>query len=216
MEASKGKRGKQVNFLDLNILPARYRRRRLSLRIIRLWFITLAFVGLIYPSYMIYNEADVALRRQELKLAGIQQVLDTYEPLVEEKDEILAQIEEVNTQSLEIESVAENAVIQDVVWSDILESIVSTIPQGVELVSVQQRDSEVLIVGLAEDRRLPPALMDELVDGGLFFDARIEYMVKQLPEETESEEIVTFVLTPEYEFEIMLDLGGEVEEIAEQ
>ena len=130
-----------------------------------------------------------------------------------EKDAVLAQIEDVRVQSFEIKSFAENAVIQDIVWSEILESIVSTIPQGIELVSVNQRDVEVLIVGLAEDRRLPPSLMDALVDTGLFVEARIEYMIKQLPEEAESEEVATIVSTPEYEFEIMLDLGGEAEEI---
>ena len=199
--------------LDLNILPARYRRRRFSIRTVRLWITMLGFVGLIYPSYMIYNEADVALRRQESKLAGIQQVLDEYEPLVAEKDAVLAQIEDVRVQSFEIKSFAENAVIQDIVWSEILESIVSTIPQGIELVSVNQRDAELLIVGLAEDRRLPPAFMDDLVDLDLFVDARIEYMIKQLPDDAEGDVIIIPVATPEYEFEIMIDLGGEVEEI---
>lgn len=199
--------------LDLNILPARYKRRRLSLRTLRLWFIMLAFAGLIYPSYVIYSQADGVLKRQEMKLAGIQLVLDEYEPLIEEKDALLVQIEEIENQSLEIEMVAENAEIQDEVWSEILQSIVSTIPEGIELISIQQRDTEVLIVGLADDRRLPPSLVDALLDSGIFSEARIEYMVKQLPEETESEEIVAPIVTPVYEFEIMLDLGSDVEEI---
>ncbi len=213
MDSRKRKRSKQVQMLDLNILPARYQRHRLSLRTLRLWFVMLAFAGLIYPSYVIYNQADVALKRQEMKLAGIQLVLDEYEPLIEEKDALLVQIEEVINQSLEIELVAENAVIQDEVWSEIIQSIVSTIPEGIELVSIQQRDTEVLIVGLADDRRLPPSLRDALLDSGIFSEACIEYMVKQLPEETESEEIVAPILTPVYEFEIMLDLGSDVEEI---
>jgi len=213
MDSRKKKRSKQVQMLDLNILPERYQRRRLSLRTLRLWFVMLAFAGLIYPSYLIYSQADTALKRQENKLAGIQLVLDEYEPLVEEKDELLAQIQETENQNLEIEMVAENAVIQDEVWSEILQSIVSTIPEGIELVSIHQRDTEVLIVGLAEDRRLPPSLMDALLDSGNFSEARIEYMVKQLPEETESEEIVAPISSPAYEFEIMLDLGSDVEEI---
>ncbi len=209
MDAAKKKADRQANNLDLNILPPRYRRRRLSLRTLRLWLIMLAFVGLIYPSYVVYSRADVALKRQELKLAGIQRVLDEYQPLLAEKDELLAQIEDVQNQSLEIEAVAENAVIQDFIWSEILQSIVDTIPQGVELVSISQLDNEVLIVGLADNRRLPPNLMDDLMETGLFVDARIEYMIQQLPEETaaETEEIVTSVSTPVYQFEIMLDLG---------
>ncbi len=213
MDARKGKQRRQAKMLDLNILPARYKRRRLSLRTLRLWFIMLAFAGLIYPSYVIYSQADGVLKRQEMKLAGIQLVLDEYEPLIEEKDALLVQIEEIENQSLEIEMVAENAEIQDEVWSEILQSIVSTIPEGIELISIQQRDTEVLIVGLADDRRLPPSLVDALLDSGIFSEARIEYMVKQLPEETESEEIVAPIVTPVYEFEIMLDLGSDVEEI---
>jgi Tfp pilus assembly protein PilN len=213
MDARKGNRSKQANMLDLNILPDRYRRRRLSLRTLRLWFIMLAFAGLIYPSYVIYSQADEALKRQEMKLAGIQMVLDEYEPLVEEKDALLAQIEEVENQSLEIESVAENAVIQEKLWSEILESIVNIIPEGVDLVSIKQRDNEVLVVGLADDRRLPPSFVDALLDSGIFGEVRIEYMVKEPPEETESEEIIAPILSPVFEFEIMLDLGDEIEEM---
>ncbi|MEJ2569112.1 MAG: PilN domain-containing protein [Anaerolineales bacterium] len=124
-----------------------------------------------------------------------------------EKDELIAQIEEVKDQSLEIETMAENAVIQEVAWSEILQSIVETIPQGIDLVSIGQLDNEVRLVGLAENRRLPPNLMDDLMDTGLFVEGRIEYMVQQLPEETESGEAVTTVSMPAYEFEIMLDIG---------
>jgi Tfp pilus assembly protein PilN len=207
MDAAKRKADRQVNILDLNILPPRYRRRRLSLRTLRLWLMMLAFAGLIYPSYVVYRRADVALKRQELTLAGVQIKLDAYEPLVAEKDELIAQIEEVKDQSLEIETMAENAVIQEVAWSEILQSIVETIPQGIDLVSIGQLDNEVRLVGLAENRRLPPNLMDDLMDTGLFVEGRIEYMVQQLPEETESGEAVTTVSTAAYEFEIMLDIG---------
>jgi len=213
MDAAKRKADRQVNILDLNILPPRYRRRRLSLRTLRLWLMLLAFTGLIYPSYVVYRRADVALKRQESKLAGVQMVLDEYEPLAAEKDELVAQIEEVKDQSLEIEAMAENAVIQEVIWSEILQSAVQTIPKGIELISIGQLDNEVRIVGLAENRRLPPNLLDDLMDTGHFVEGRIEYMVQQLPEETESEEVVTTVSTAEYEFEIMLDIGVADEKI---
>lgn len=212
MDAPKGKKGKPPKILDLNILPARYRRRRLSLRTIRLWTLMLGFAGLIYPSYMIYHKADVALKQQERRLKRIQNVLDEYEPLVEEKDALAAQIEEVVEQSREIEAVAESAVIQETVWSDLLQIIVDTVPDGIELTSIIQADDEVRIVGLTGSRRLPPSLVDALSETALFIDVYIEYMVKQVPE-VEEGEIVVFT-TPElqYEFEIRLDLGGEIEE----
>ncbi len=213
MDAAKRKADKQLNILDLNILPPRYRRRRLSMRTLRLWLMLLAFTGLIYPSYVIYRRADVQLKRQELKFAGIQMVLDKYEPLVAEKDELLAEIDEVKDQSMEIETVAENAVIQEVAWSEILQSIVETIPEGINLISIRQLDNEIRIVGLAENRRLPPIFTDDLTETSLFVEARIEYMIQQLPEETESDEVVTTLPTPEYEFEIMLDIGVGDEEV---
>jgi Tfp pilus assembly protein PilN len=207
MDAAKKKADGQASILDLNILPPRYRRRRLSLHTLRLWLMMLAFAGLIYPSHVVYRRADVALKRQELNLAEVQKDLDAYEPLVAEKDELIAQIEEVQEQSLEIETVAENAVIQEVAWSEILQSIVETIPQGIELISIGQLDNEVRVVGLAENRRLPPIFMDDLMETGIFVETRIEYMIQQLPDETESEEVVKSPPTPGYEFEIMLDIG---------
>jgi len=154
----------------------------------------------------------VELRRVEVELARVQFIVDDYKPLVDEKDALQARIEESVNKSAEIEVVAQDAMIQEIAWSNILHSIVQTVPAGVELTMVDQSGYEVVIVGIAESRRLPPSLADALEESGLFAEVVINSLVKFIPPEPSGDEIPATVPPPQYEFEISLDLGGEVEE----
>ena len=193
-------------FLDLNLLPEQYRRRRLSLHAARPWALLLAFVLLLFPSYKLYHAANLDSSRVEADLTRIQSVLDNYVPLIEEKDALLAKIEAIESQIDEIETAAQSAIIQEITWGSLLRSIVRMVPAGVELTTVDQSGYEVLIEGVAENRYLTPSLADTLEESGLFASVVINSLVRTIPPEPSGDEIYPSVPVPQYEFEIQLEL----------
>ena len=200
-------------FLDLNILPDQYRRRKLSLRAARPWLFVVAYALLVIPTHRLYASAANELNRVEVELVRVQSALDDYEPLTEEKDAFASKIEEVESQIDEIETIAQSSSIQEITWGNVLRLIVRTVPVGIELTMVEQSGYEVVIIGVAENRQLPPSLADALKESGLFANVVINSLIKILPPEPKGDEVPTTIPLPKYEFEISLDLDGKVEEI---
>ena len=199
--------------IDLNILPERYRKRKLTLAVARPWMFLLAYTLLLIPIIRLYTEANLELKRVESDLASVQSSLDEYQPLAEEKDALEAQIEEVVRQAGEIEAATHSATIQEIVWSNVLNDILRIAPAGVELTIVDQGGYEMVIVGVAENHWLPISLADDLEVSGLFTRVIVNALVRLNPPDPSAGETIEPAPPPEYEFEITLSLGGEVEEI---
>jgi len=197
--------------IDLNILPERYRKRKLTLTAARPWMFLLAYALLLIPIIRLFTEANLELKRVESDLASVQSSLAEYRPLAEEKEAIKAQIEEVIRQAGEIESATQSATIQEIVWSNVLNDILRIAPDGVEIAIVDISGHEMVIMGVAENHWLPISLADDLLESGLFTSVIVNALVQLNPPDPSAGETIEPAPPPEYEFEITLILGGEVE-----
>jgi hypothetical protein len=203
-----------MKLLDLNLLPQGYR-RRLNLRSALPWFLLGCYALLLVPLLWFYGSRTVYLEQVQASLASVQHALDNYQPLALEKTALENELEDILRQSGEIEAAAGSATIQEIMWSDVLRSITQMAPGGIEWVSIDQREREVVIIGAADDHRLPLAFADTLTASGQFNSVLVDSLVRLEPEAPESETVEQIQASPRYEFEIRLDLGLAAEEGAQ-
>ena len=204
--------------IDVNILPERYRRRSVSLVSSRPWLFLLAYVLLLIPAVKVFSNGATFFRGVEAELASVQTALGEYRPLAEEKADLEARIEQSKLEIGRIEIASQSALIQSVVWSDLLRSSIGQAPAGVELTEVDQGETTVVIAGVADDYRLVLRYADELSGMGVWFSVTLEELVRARPPEPEAGDgAAEDVPPPGYEFKISLDLfaAPEPEPLAE-
>jgi hypothetical protein len=156
-------------------------------------------------------------------LEKVQAELGNYQPLIEKKDALEAQINSIKNEIFELETAFQFAAIQTIEWSDIINTVIENAPSGLDFTSVYQSTEEVVLQGVTEDYHLPLTFSEELEVMGLNSTVSVESIVKVAPAETEEAEIigdeevsepVAPIETEEptlYEFEITLDFYSEVE-----
>ena len=199
-----------VEMIDVNILPERYRRRKVSLVSSRPWLFALAYMLLLIPAVKLSSNGATWLREVEADLAGVQTALAEYRPLAEEKADLEARIAEARNQISQVEIASQSATIQTIVWSDVLRLITGQAPAGADLTILDQSETGVVIVGVTDDHRLALRYADELSGMGVFSSVTVESLVKISPPEPEAgDEAAEQVPSQQYEFEISLELFAE-------
>jgi Tfp pilus assembly protein PilN len=195
--------------IDINILPDRYRPRRLSWRAARPWALAAAFLLLAVPSWRLNLTTTGIERAADQRLTDVRTALRAYTPLAEEKSALEAQIEEANRQAAEIEAAHASVSIQTERWSDLLREILNIVPAGVELTTLDQGGSEVTIVGLADNHDLPMTLSDALISTGSFETVTVNSIVRRtLAEPADDQSGLTSSLEV-FEFELTLGLASQ-------
>jgi Tfp pilus assembly protein PilN len=195
--------------IDINILPDRYRPRRISWRSARLWMLALSFLLMAYPAARLYYQTasfdNAALQR----LTDVRTALRAYKPLAEEKSALEAQIEENNQQSAEIEAAHATMSIQSDPWSELLQQIINTVPAGIDLTMLDQAADQVSIVGLAADHRLPLTFSDALAATGSFKSVTVNSIVRRALASPTDGQPASSPAPEVFEFEMTLSLHGE-------
>lgn len=200
--------------IDINLIPSRYQARKLKLRSLRPWLFILASALVLVFALQHYARVHARMRSVEGDLATVQGALSDYQPLIEERDALISQLDGAKLQIAEIEDAYQAIDIQNVIWSEILDFAVQTAPPDVEFTFVDQSAGVVVISGVAERYLSPITFADDLAASGRFEDVLIESIVKVEPalevvaEEGEDAEEPTVIALPEpvYEFEITLVL----------
>ncbi|GMR09995.1 MAG: hypothetical protein BMS9Abin28_0816 [Anaerolineae bacterium] len=210
MNKSRLARRRLITMVDVNILPERYRRRKLTLVSAKPWLFLLAYLLVLIPAVKVFSDSAAWLNRTEADLDRVQTALDQYRPLAEEKSALEMQIAEVRNEISQVEIASQSATIQTIVWSDLLRSIIDRAPAGVELAILDQSETRVRIVGVTDDHRLALRYADELDGLGLFFTVTVDSLVKIIPPEPDPNDTQDNA-PPYYEFEITLELFAEPE-----
>jgi Tfp pilus assembly protein PilN len=198
-------KGTQPNLLDINILPSRYRRRRLTWRAILLGLTPLLFALLLSASGYLWLDTSARLQQQQEALRRAQAALDEYQPLLDQQEDMAAQLEGIRTQSDQIHEAVANASLRDLHWSEALELIVRTIPEGVEITNIDLSESEVSISGNASDHMLPLSLADLLFQSPLIADITINSIEEFLPQRSD-DGAEQGDEAPWYRFEILVEI----------
>ncbi|MCJ7734631.1 MAG: hypothetical protein MUP11_08780, partial [Anaerolineales bacterium] len=73
-----------LEVFDINILPERYRRKKIRLVAVLPWLLFLVFLTALYPSLLIAQEAQSNFKRSQFQVAVLQTSLETYQSAANE------------------------------------------------------------------------------------------------------------------------------------
>ena len=190
--------------IDLNLLPERYRRRRLSFRGLRPWILTIGFSLMLVPSFKLLGQASANLKplqedsRQTLaELAGFREVS-------EERQALQKDYEDLISQTAQIEADYQSISIQQVLWGPMLKTVVGLVPGGVRLTSISQSVDEVTLEGEADAYMLPLDYADRLREGGQFSDVIVDSLRRLAPSNSTDGSTVEPQPAQGFSFEIRL------------
>lgn len=209
--------------IDFNLLPSRYRARKLSLTAMRPWLFLITSILVFVLARYQYSIAHSGFQSVGRDLEKVQAELDNYQPLIAQKDALDVHINSIKDEIFEIEAAYQFVAIQTVEWSDIINRVIENAPAGLDFTSVFQSTDELVLRGVTEDYHLPLTFSEELEAMGLSPSVSVESIVQVAPAETEEAEIegveevsepLAVIETegpPQYEFEIILDFNSELE-----
>jgi len=167
--------------IDLNLLPERYRRRRLSFRGLRPWMLAVGFALMLVPSFKLLGQASANLkplqedsRRTLAELAGFRDISTERQALQKEYEEIVNQTGQIEADYVSLS-------IQQVTWGQLLTTVVGLVPGGVRLTSISQSVDEVTLEGEADAYMLPLDYADRLREGGQFSDVIVDSLRRLAP-----------------------------------
>ena len=171
--------------IDLNFLPERYRRRKLTLKALRPAFFALGFALLLIPLSQYWNGSRNRLLLVEAALERVQSELQDYEPLAEERTRLETRIEAAHAASAEIQAAYDTVNIQNVTWNQMISRSLTVVPNGIRIERVSQSGDELVFEGTAEAYALPSAFADNLRDLGDYGEVIIHSIARIEPQEAE-------------------------------
>ena len=206
--------------LDINVLPDRYQRRRISFTTIFAWLLFVALVGLLYLSFQRFQQGTRTLAEQRLRFQTVQEALDAAEAQPAEIEQLQTDIDTLQERPSVLEAALAMVNIQPVQWGSLLAEIVLAAPDDVRITTLSQNADLVNIVGVADEYDQPLAYRDDLKAQGMLFEVRLVSITRVAAEDLEQllEEAPTPAEQPEeveatneedaqnflYQFEIQL------------
>ncbi len=165
------------DLIDLNILPQKYRRRRLRLASMLPWLLAVVVILLLLPNYQHLTQANAQIAVLEADLVGVQEMLNARNPAGVEAEELRASLDQLLARIGEIEGAYEAVAPEQMAWTGALRAIEEAIPKGVELTSLSQTDRQITLAGTASDHIKVQILKANLENSGFFSSVTIQSMV---------------------------------------
>lgn len=165
------------DLIDLNILPEKYRRRRLRLASVLPWLLALAAILVLVPNYQRFAQANAQIAVLEADLVRVQEALSARNPAGVEAEELRATLDEVLARIDEIEGAYEAVAPQQMAWTEALRAIEEAIPEGVGLTSLSQTGRQITLAGTASDHIKVHMLKANLWNSGFFSSVTIQSVV---------------------------------------
>lgn len=198
------------DLFDINILPDRFRRKKLSLVSILPWVILAVLLGTIYPTYQLAIQEQSTFRENRLALSRVQAELDFYQTNSEEQEDLQNQIDEALAQKDAIIISFGGLKFSAFKWSPTLVQIDQLLPEGVSWVQISQQDEFIQLDGYSAEYQGVINLLDSLksLDSlGSVEISSIEQMDPEEASEAASESEAPVVI---YRFTILTNVVGEV------
>jgi len=205
-----------IGLFDINILPQRYRRKRIRLVSILPWFLFIILLGLLYFSVIMALEAQAQYKRSQIGLAQVQSVLEDYQSSSEEVEFLENELEAAYQLRDQITASYQGIDLSSSHWSDTLFNIKGIVPEGISLTLVAQLDNQIFLEGISTAYPIILDLVEKLNGLDAVQSVQIE-SVTQIDEEEpevtaditgdESQPIPT--INPSYSFSILTITSGE-------
>lgn len=165
------------DLIDLNILPEKYRRRRLRLASVLPWLLAVAVILVLVPNYQRLTQANAQIAILEANLATVQEALSIRNPAGVEVKQLKATLDEALARIDEIEGAYEAVAPEQTAWAGTLRAIEEAIPEGVDLTSLSQTDRQITLAGTASDQNKVQVLKANLENSGFFSTVTIQSMM---------------------------------------
>ena len=199
-----------IRLFDINILPQRYRRKRIRLLGILPWLLFIVLLGLLYFSGILALDAQAQFKQSQIDLAQIQSALESYQSSAEEIDFLENELEAAYQLRDQITSSYQGIDLTGTHWSDTLFSIKGIIPEGISSTLITHRENHVLLQGISNSYPVILDLVEKLNELDGVQSVQIE-TVTQIVEvvETGDESRPDTSKNPSYSFSILTTLSGE-------
>ena len=208
------------DLFDINILPDRFRRRKLTLMVLLPWLLLAVLLGTMYPVYTLGIQTQSSFQEKRLALARIQAELDFYQTSSQEREELQTQLDDALAQKDAIIQSYGGLQLTTNKWSPTLFQINQRLPEGVSWVQVYQQDKTIRLDGIAREYQLVLVLLDSLDDLDGLADVEIDSIeqvdLEDIPEpllEDEADALLSSATAPTYyRFTILARAAGEVQQ----
>lgn len=142
--------GSDPVLMDLNILPERYRRKRIKPIMVLPWLLWIALIGLMYPMVTNLIQAQMTFQEAKSDFLITQATVEAYQPMSDELDSLQAEIDEANQKAERIKSSYQDIRVDSPRWSEYLSLIKENTPRGADLTSVVQSGEQITVEGYAK------------------------------------------------------------------
>jgi Tfp pilus assembly protein PilN len=203
---------------DINILPQRYRRRKITIWMVLPTILLLVLLAATYPAYQAAENAQTVFKNSRSALAEVQTTFNAFQinnaDLVAIENEIRAE-SELRDQIL---SSYGGLQVSGNKWSPTLDAVVRSAPSGIQWLSISQQEGVIRLEGVSGSYDLLISLADSLEPISGIAEVEIGSVEEWLSEEEppplpsddlEGAEEADQPQTP-YAFVIYATLSGEV------
>ncbi len=206
-----------LEIFDINILPARYQRKKIRLVAFLPWLLFVVLLAGLYPSLIIAQEAQSVFIRTRVEVAALQASMETYQSAADKMTALQAEIDLATYRRDLIKASYQGIDLQGSTWSPTLFRIEQTAPDGISWTSFVQQEQEIHLEGIANTYQVILDLQDTLSSLGEFSKVQINSVDQIIIEPGEiliaaAAEDGQPATTPEptYSFSLVaiLDLGG--------
>lgn len=207
------------DLFDINILPDRFRRKKLTLMVLLPWLLLAVLLGTIYPVYILANKTQDTFQEKRLALARVQAELDFYQTSSQEREDLQTQLDDALAQKDAIIQSYGGLQLDNIQWSPTLIQINQQLPEGASWIQISQQDKTIRLDGVAREYHLVLDLQDALNSLAGLVEVEIDSIeqidLEELPEsfaEEEAEALLSSVAPPTYyRFSILAEAAGEVQ-----
>jgi len=205
-----------LDLFDINILPQRYRRKRIRLVSILPWPILIILLGMLYPAGINALDAQAQFIQSKSDLNQVQSQMENYQSISEEMNSLEIEIEEATQLKDQILASYQGIDLRGTNWSETLFLIQEIIPEEISLTLVSQFEDQIQIDGVSDSYEIILDFEGRLRGLDAVFRAQIdsvELIIEEVQEpvlaDDEEETGITFSQITSYSFTILVASTGE-------
>jgi Tfp pilus assembly protein PilN len=133
--------------IDLNVLPSRYRRKKIKPLHLLPWVLWVALLGLMYPVVANLVQAQMSFQQAKSKFQSVQASIEAYQPLAQEMESLQAEIETAHQTTEAIQRSYRDIKLDSPLWSEVLTFVTGNTPQGIKITNLVQNGDQILVEG---------------------------------------------------------------------
>ena len=205
-----------IDLFNINILPERYRRKRLWLVAVLPWLFLIILIPSLYPGGNMALEAQDSFNQINSEIIQIQTTMEVYQTASNGMETLVSEIEIATQHRDQILESYQGIDLQGTNWSETLYQIEKNAPNGIIWTVITQEENEIQLEGISNNYHIVLDLVDSLVWLDNIIRVQIEsvdqVVVDELvvitPESIEEIEILP-TQSPPYVFTILVLTSGE-------